>query len=208
MASTTHLSLVRRLLPGQVEFSDDMFVITAEEAKKQIEEPRLSRLAIHPASIQLKPGDSYGFSVQGFDQHDRLFALREVVWEAQGFPVDDSGRVTAGEQEGYFFVSATKEAISATAEIIVAKGGVKPPPPVPPPPPPAEGLVWEGQVPPQKWMNFYTRVLARFATQPDLKLRVRFEVKEGVSQQKADETRVALRELGLDEGGLQVVQEE
>jgi len=78
----------------------------------------------------------------------------------------------------------------------------------PPPPPPAKGLIWEGQVPPQKWMNFYTRVLARFATQPDLKLRVRFEVAEGVSPQKVDETRVALRELGLDESGLQAVEGE
>ena len=51
-------------------------------------------------------------------------------------------------------------------------------------------------------MNFYTRVLARFATQPDLELTVHFEVQEGVSQQKVDETRVALRELGLDESTL------
>ena len=68
--------------------------------------------------------------------------------------------------------------------------------------------MWEGQVPPQKWMNFYTRVLARFATQADLRLKIRFEVTEGVSPQKADETRVALRELGLDEDGLQVVEGE
>jgi hypothetical protein len=56
-------------------------------------------------------------------------------------------------------------------------------------------------------MIFYTRVLARFATQADLRLDVRFEVTEGVSPQKADETRVALRELGLDESGLQVVED-
>ena len=67
--------------------------------------------------------------------------------------------------------------------------------------------MWEGQVPSQKWMNFYTRVLARFATQTGLRLTVRFEVTEGVSPQKADETRVALRELGLDEGGLRAVEE-
>jgi hypothetical protein len=60
---------------------------------------------------------------------------------------------------------------------------------------------------PQKWMNFYTRVLARFATQPGLKLTLRFEVAEDVSLQQADETRLALRESGLDESALQVVEE-
>jgi hypothetical protein len=194
------------LLPGQVEFSDDMFVIQAEEARKQIEEPRLARLEVRPATIQLKPGERFGFNVQGFDQHSRPFAVSGVAWEAQGCTVDPSGWVTAGSQEGYFSVSATVDGISATAEVIVVKEDAKPPPPSPTPLSPAEGLVWEGQVPPQKWMNFYTRVLARFATQPDLKLKVHFEVKEGVSQQKADETRIALRELGLDESKLQVIE--
>ena len=46
------------------------------------------------------------------------------------------------------------------------------------------------------------RFLALFAAQPNLKLTVHFEVKEGVSQQKVDETKMALRELGLDGGRL------
>ena len=196
------------LLPGNIEFSDEMFIIAAEEAKKQIEEPRLTRLEVRPPHVQLKPGESYNLAVQGFDQHDRPFPVSVIVWEAQGCRVDASGKVVAEEREGYCTVSATVEDLSATAEVIVAKKPVKPPPPPPPPPPVAEGLTWEGQVPPQKWMNFYTRVLARFATQPDLKLRVRFEVTEGVSPQKADETRFSLRELGLDESGLQVVEGE
>lgn len=57
-------------------------------------------------------------------------------------------------------------------------------------------------------MNFYTRVLARFATQTGLKLTLRFEVTGGVSPQRADETKVALRELGLDESKLRAVEGE
>jgi len=197
------------LLPMDVEFSDEMFVIQAEEAKKQIEEPKLTRLEVRPVRIQLKPGESYSFTVQGFDQHGRPFPVSGVSWEAQGCSIDASGRVIAEEQEGYFAMSATVEDLTATAEVVVAKEPAKRPlrrePPVIPTP---GGLVWEGQVPAQKWMNFYTRVLARFATQPDLKLKVRFEVAEDVSRQKADETRVALRELGLDESSLEVVQGE
>jgi hypothetical protein len=60
-------------------------------------------------------------------------------------------------------------------------------------------LVWSGDVPHQKWMNFYTKVLSKFAASAGLKLTLRVEVApaEGVSPQKVDETKVALRELGL-----------
>ena len=60
-------------------------------------------------------------------------------------------------------------------------------------------LVWSGEVPHQKWMNFYTKVLSKFAATAGLKLTLRVEVApaEGVSKQKVDETKVALRELGL-----------
>jgi hypothetical protein len=48
-------------------------------------------------------------------------------------------------------------------------------------------------------MNFYTKVLSKFAANKGLKLTVRFELSAGeaVSQQKIEETKVALRELGL-----------
>jgi hypothetical protein len=60
-------------------------------------------------------------------------------------------------------------------------------------------LVWTGDVPHQKWMNFYTKVLSKFSATAGLKLTLRVEVapSEGVSPQKVDETKVALRELGL-----------
>jgi hypothetical protein len=58
-------------------------------------------------------------------------------------------------------------------------------------------LVWNGDVPHQKWMNFYTKVLSKFAATAGLKITLRVEVApaEGVSPQKVDETKVALREL-------------
>jgi hypothetical protein len=60
-------------------------------------------------------------------------------------------------------------------------------------------LVWSGDVPHQKWMNFYTKVLSKFAATSGLKLTLRVEVAppEGISSQKVDETKVALHELGL-----------
>ena len=65
----------------------------------------------------------------------------------------------------------------------------------------ASGLAWTGEIPPQKWMNFYTKVLSKFASARGLKLTVKVEVSPegGVSKQKLDETKSALRELGLND---------
>ena len=62
-------------------------------------------------------------------------------------------------------------------------------------------LRWSGEVPAQKWMNFYTKVLSRFATTKSLRLTVAVEVapEGGVSEQSLQDTKTALRELGLKE---------
>ena len=54
---------------------------------------------------------------------------------------------------------------------------------------------------PQKWMNFYTKVLSRFATGGGLKITVSVDVEPpaGITMAKIEETQVALRELGLSE---------
>lgn len=63
------------------------------------------------------------------------------------------------------------------------------------------GLTWSGEVLAQKWMNFYTKALTKFAVGPGLKLKVSVEVKPagGLSQQRIEETKAALRELGLSD---------
>ena len=65
----------------------------------------------------------------------------------------------------------------------------------------ATQLMWTGEIPPQKWMNFYTKVLTRFATTKGLRIKIDFEVSqiEGISEQKVEETKIALRELGLED---------
>jgi hypothetical protein len=62
-------------------------------------------------------------------------------------------------------------------------------------------LTWEGAVPPQKWMTFYTKVLSRFPIGEGLKLTVKVEIqpKDGLPKQKVAETKTALKELGLSE---------
>lgn len=63
------------------------------------------------------------------------------------------------------------------------------------------GIKWSGDVPPQKWMNFYTKVLSRFAGSGGLKLSIQVDVTpaDGLSRHAIDEARSALRELGLND---------
>lgn len=75
-----------------------------------------------------------------------------------------------------------------------AKGDTSPPPEI-------ASFTWTGEVLPQKWMNFYTKVLSKFATGSGMRLTVTVEVAPsgGLASTKLEETRNALRELGLDE---------
>lgn len=77
------------------------------------------------------------------------------------------------------------------------------PEPTPPKPEPTTvtSITWTGEVPAQKWMNFYTKVLSKFAVGPGLRLKVTVEARPdgGISKQRVDETKGALRELGLDD---------
>jgi hypothetical protein len=61
-------------------------------------------------------------------------------------------------------------------------------------------IQWIGEVAPQKRMNLYTKVVSKFAASKGVKLRVTFEAapESGVSKQKIEEVKAALRELRLD----------
>lgn len=64
----------------------------------------------------------------------------------------------------------------------------------------AKKLVWNNEIPPQKWTNFYTKVLTKFAGNGlKLSLKVEVEPDDGISKQKIEEMKIALRELGMND---------
>ena len=134
------------LTPGDVEFSDDMFLIKREDA--------------------------------------------EAYKARRSAPAPEAARPASGP--------LPTDLGAARAPVAAAPPE---PPSTPPPPRNLTRLSWSGTIPPQKWMNFYTKVLSRFATVPALKLTLRVEVTppDGISSQAAEDMRVALRELGLDD---------
>ena len=187
------------LSPDEVEIADDMFIIPKAEAEKQIQPPTLTALAVTPDNVQVKPGKKQTFTVKGLDQHGDDIATGDVAWSATGGAIDEDGVFTAGDDEGSFVITAQAGSVSGSATVAIAEGEA-PPKPVPPKPTPGiKKLTWSGEVPCLKWMNFYTKVLSGFATSADLKIRVSFEAESDtpLSDQKVEDTKTALRELGL-----------
>jgi hypothetical protein len=185
-----------------VEISDEMYIITRETAEsyKNLREkpPTLTLLVLSPGAIQVQPGKKQAFVVKGLDQHGRDIATGQVEWKASGGIIDKDGVFTAGEDEGNFVISAIVGAVKGSATVTVAKVGSAFPPATKPPA--RKGVLrWTGEIPPQKWMNFYTKVLSKFVSGQGLKLTLSVEVapEGGISPQKVEETRVALQELGL-----------
>jgi hypothetical protein len=190
----------RALDPQEVEISDDIYIITkdtAENYKKRIENPPvLTSLVVSPPHLQIEPGKKQAFLVSGVDQYGHEIATGRMGWKASGGTISDDGVYAAGNDEGNFLVTAVAGTVSGSATVIVSSAL-----PPPPPPPPARGILrWTGDVPAQKWMNFYTKVLANFAAGKGLKLQVSFQVdsEQGVSAQKVEETRSSLQEMGLN----------
>lgn len=169
-----------------VEFAEDVFITTKKA-------PLPAQLRIEPGEAILRPGESVQFQALGQGGE----RIESVVWSARGGEIDSNGNFAAGVEEGEFAVEARSGALTARAVVRVRRGPVPPPPP---PPPPLRRLSWEGELAPQKWSQFYMKVLTHFATDPSLRLRVRFEVtpEGGIPPNRLENIQAALRELGLE----------
>jgi len=184
------------LVETDIELSDEMVILRADDARLFKEPPRPTRIEIRPSSVKIRLGETFHFAVSCIDQHGRPLSEPTASWSATGGTIDERGCFRA-EEPGEFRVEAKSGSLGATADVRVEDGIITPPPP----PPPPQGFAWKGSVPPQKWMNFYTKVLSSLVAIPGLKLEVRFVVPAGdaVTESKIEATRSALRELGLSE---------
>jgi len=186
---------------ADVLISDDMFIIKAEEAEKHIQPPVLTRIIVTPSQVQLKPEIKQTFMAKGVDQHGRNIEMGSVQWTATGGGIGSDGVFTAGEYEGKFIITAKAGTVTGIATVnIMKQPELIPLEPIKPVGKPRK-LAWSGEVVPQKWMNLYTKVLTKFVQSGNLKLRVTIEVTppEGVTDQQIEETKAALKELGMND---------
>ena len=184
----------------EVELSEDVYILKADDAQKLLEPPRLAEIKIAPDRVTLKPGEKTSFACQGLDQYGHPHGVSAVAWSGSDFDVSQNGQVTAPKDPGQYRVTAKAGDFFAEAYLSVssqpsASGGSGATTPG------RNKVRWSGHVPPQKWMNFYTKVLSRFASNASLKLQVSFEVSAETQQASgtAEEVKSSLRDLGLPE---------
>ena len=177
-----------------------MFILKADDARRLLEPPKLARLKVAPEYVTIKTGEKATFTVTGVDQYDQPFESGPVLWSATGGEISDRGEFTADDDPEAFAVTAIAGGIDNSAQVRVTKESE--PGPGPGPARPGKSVIrWSGTVPPQKWMNFYTRVVSKYAANPELRLKVSFEVAVSDDEfaNREQETRAALGELGLDD---------
>jgi len=189
--------------PIEIDISDDTFIITAEEAKKHIEPPHLTSVSVSPGNNRIQPGKKYTYVATGYDQFGREFAVSGIEWKCTGGVIDENGVLTATEDEGSYIVEAHVDEVIGRANFVVSKADGGPPgdDDGKQPSDSIRSVHWNGEVPLQKWMNFYTKVLSKHAGSKGLtvKIHVDFAPDSGVTRQMIEELRRALRDLGLDE---------
>jgi len=181
-----------------IEISEDMFIITAEEAEKHIKPPELAKIIIEPSYMQLKPGTKQTFTAKGIDQFGRDIEIREIDWSATGGEIGPEGVYEVKDSAGNYIVKAKSGSITGSASVEIRDERDPEPPPEPEEP---KALKWSGEITPQKWMNFYTKVLTKFVKDGGLKLNVTFEASatDSFGDLKVEETKAALRGLGLND---------
>jgi len=179
-----------------VEITEDVFILTSNEAEKHIKPPQLSKLLVSPEHVQVKPGKKQTYTVEGIDQFGREFQTVNLDWNANGGVIEANGVFTAGQDEGNFVITVKSEDKEGSARVNITKEET----PLPPPKGPHK-LTWNGEIAPQKWTNFYMKVLTKLVTDGDLKIRVNIDatLKKDVADQQVEETKAALRGLGLDD---------
>jgi hypothetical protein len=159
----------KSMIASDVEISDEVYIVQAEEAKKHVEPQRLTNVTLFPDQISIKPGDRIQYRAEGRDQHGRAMALAKADWTATGGKIEPSGSFTAGDSEGSFQVEVIAGEAKGTANVNIAKqpqpgalwGGGDPSVKNEKPGTGTVSLVqWTGNVPSAKWMTFYTKVLA------------------------------------------------
>ena len=195
----------QQLFAEDVEISDDMYILTAEEARKNIEPRKLTSIKIIPPDVTIEPKKSYSFIAKGYDQHNDEINIDSIIWKTSNGLITNAGVLTVEETEGVYKITAKSNGISASATATVQKKDETKTQtqetPAQPPIPGKTRISWSGVIDTKKWNVFYTKVLAKFASNPNLKITIKFEVEdEGSSgEQKREETKTALKELGLND---------
>jgi hypothetical protein len=150
-----------------VEISEDMYIISSDNANEYINSISKPPAPVPPEPITPEPPEGRSSDGNSTDKKPDEGDYNPTAGS------EGSSGVIEGGDDGYKHPSKESK---------------------------AKKLVWDNEIPPQKWTNFYTKVLTKFAGNGlKLSLKVEVEPDDGISKQKIEEMRIALRELGMND---------
>jgi hypothetical protein len=179
----------------EVEISEDRYLIRPEQAIKAVEPPRLSEIVIDSPLGTIETGTPLQFAARGMDQFGAPMDLSSVAWSTTAGSIDANGLFFA-DSPGSYVVKATVGDVTGNVNVRVARPGSISEDGEEDTSARTSAFQWSGDIPPQKWMNFYTRVLSRFVMNPGLRVHVDVTV-DTTEGTEAEAAAAALRELGL-----------
>lgn len=186
---------------ADIEIADDLFILKAEDAQKLLEPPRTALLKVLPNPASIIVGERVAFSAEGQDQYGQRATIGAVRWEATGGTIDQNGVFISGAEAGLFNVTARADGAEGMAQVRLSIKSASETWNLKTPASGQQMLHWSGTIPPQKWMNFYTKIVSKHVSSPGLKLSVSFEIPVDSTTHTAreQEMRAALNELGLSD---------
>lgn len=194
--------------PLEIEISDDIFIITSQEAEEYLVRTRkpacLATLEILSHQSECKPNESFTFSVKGYDQYDQPIDVEAIAWEVNGGEIDDQGNFTSPGAAGVYQISARSGKICANTTISVreiythipgeefpiAEHGTYA----------DEQVIWQGELTKQKWMSFFTKILKDIENDKGIRIHINFSITDNkaISPDRIREIEAAMREFGMD----------
>lgn len=159
---------------GRAQSSATITIV--DEVRKAI------RLTIYPSDARMAPGKAQSFTAKGFDQYGQEVPLSHIEWAAMGGEINDQGVFQAGQEEGAFVVTVVAGDLKGTSKIVIKKVRAH----------------WSGEVPHQKWSQFYTRVIMKHVVGNKLKLTIDMDLSD-ITDEDLEQMRIALKELGLED---------
>ena len=142
----------------------------------------LKRVIVSPQDSHIGPSKTQIFTAKGLDKDGLEVPLVKIDWSATGGTIDGKGVFQAGQEGGIFKVTAVVGDANGSSSLKV--GWLRP--------------HWDGEIPHQKWTQFYNRILSKFAIRKGLKLTVAVDILDA-SLEEVEDMRAALRELGLED---------
>lgn len=195
----TNVIIGKTVSVDDIEISDEVAILLAEEARKY-EEPRLlKRIVLFSPKTNLLPREDVQVTAVGYDQFNEIIAIHNIEWSTSSGNISSNGFLECPETECSVTVSAMASGISGTIILSVKKE-----PNVNEKQPPfsvgKKTIKWSGEVPPGKWMVFYNKVLSKQVSKNGFNVSVsfQFELEGNDTSETLDSIKFELNELGLD----------